>query len=256
MRPLWRDYSRYQGKVNHQVAKDNGVQGMIARAGISWGYQDSWFPHNWIEAGNVGYYRSSYHVLYPGENITRQADNWYKSHDELDTIPRVIDAELQHDSSNRAVGDAIWNMSEKVLERDGHRPWIYSRYMQLGLWLAHWTEEMINSHYYFLAQYKTARWSEHAGPPTLFKKLRRENVVLHQTADKIRGFPGESESYATDTDRWCLGDVVQMHSWIEEKYGTTDKPDVEPPINMALIEQKAYSKAITAIKALPNAPKD
>ena len=59
-RPLWRDYSRYQVKVNFDVAKANGVLGMAARAGISWGYTDPWFETNWNGAGQAGMYRINY----------------------------------------------------------------------------------------------------------------------------------------------------------------------------------------------------
>jgi hypothetical protein len=207
-RPLWRDLSRYQGVWNASISVANGVFGMASRAGISWGYQDAWFPANWANAGAVDMYRTSYHVLYPSENVTRQADNWYRVHPAIEVIPRVIDLEVSTSSSARRIADATWNMSEIVLARDGVRPLIYSRYQLINAWLVpYWTAEMLNQHYYWLAQFLYDRVREHPGPPTLPRNVEEKNVFMHQTADKKPGFPGEVESRCTDAsmDQFHLG---------------------------------------------------
>ena len=78
-----------------------------------------------------------------------------------------------------------------------------------------------------MAQYRTDRTIEHAGPPTLPYGVHPENVLLHQTADKIPGFAGECESAAIDYDRWTLGNEVQLEDYITAEYGG-EPPDPIP----------------------------
>jgi GH25 family lysozyme M1 (1,4-beta-N-acetylmuramidase) len=216
-RPLWRDYSVYQGQVDYDRAKANGVFGMAARAGISWGYQDQWYPRNWSEAGRVGMYRTSYHVLYPDQDVIRQADNWYRVHEEIDVIPRVIDLELKREQTHGKIAEATMRMSDVVFSRDGVRPIIYSRRLLVNDWLRTWTTGMLNDHFWWLAQYLTDRVREHEGPPTLPERINRDRIILHQTADK-KTQPGEVAG-TVDFNRWCIGNVPDMYQFIDQNWG-------------------------------------
>lgn len=244
IRPLWRDISRYQMYWNHAVAVLHGILGVFVRAGISWGYHDPFFRVNYDGAEGL-MYRSSYHVLYPGESVLKQADKvWYIEQPEIDTIPRCIDFEALKNVTYSQAGDACWEMSELVYSRDGIRPIIYSRYMLIEEYLRTWTPEMFAAHYWILAQYRYARWIEHAGPPTLPKykfsgsagpigkpMIHSSNIILHQTADKKIPFPGEVPTpYAgksIDYDRWELGTEEQMVQFIE---GTWNGAPPPPPV--------------------------
>ena len=252
-RPLWRDYSRYQLYVDYDVAKAKGILGVYCRAGISWGYIDPFYNYNWEGAGRVGMYRSSYHVLYPSQSIVAQADKvWYKAQPEIEVIPRVIDLEVHGNQSWSRIGDATWAMSELVKSRDGVRPLIYSRSNLIESWLMHWTPAMLAEHFFILAQYRYYRWIEHRGPPTLPKykhvgsagplgteMVKREQVVMQQTADKKAPFSGElptrGASKSVDWDRWELGNEEEMHQWIATAWGdgTTSPPDeTVPPVDI------------------------
>jgi hypothetical protein len=256
-RPLWRDYSKHNGYSNPAVAKANGVAGIAARAGISWGYQDPFFDHHYIGAGIEGLYRTSYHVIYAGQPALQQADNWYKVHPERDIIPRIIDLEVEIAGLHpEKYAQTVAEMSEIVLARDGVRPWIYSRYLLINAWLSpYWSENYLNAHYYFLAQYRTIMSLEHAGPPTLPNGLRRDRVVLHQTACKKAGYPGEVESAAADYDRWELGDSLEMYAWIAAKYGgiTPPEPPPEPPgpVEFTLSQRQEGNRLILEIEVNP-----
>jgi len=245
-RPLWRDYSRYQGMVNFDIAKANGVLGMVARAGISWGYTDPFFETNWVGAGKVDMRRSSYHVLYPSESVIRQADNWYRIHPEREVIPRVIDLELHTDQSWKRIADQTWAMSQLVKSRDGIRPIIYSRYLLINQWLQSWTTEMLNDHYYWLAQYSWFGYREHAGPPTLPNRVRRDRVVLHQTSDHKAPFPGEVQSKSVDWDRWEIGNEEQMNQWIDVAWGEGPEPPPVPPAGIKEVKVTASALNIRA----------
>jgi len=240
-RPLWRDYSRYQGVVNFDIAKANGVLGMAARAGISYGYTDPWFENNWNGAGQAGIYRTSYHVLYPDQDITRQADNWFRIHPKLEVIPRVIDLELDRNQSANKIADQTWGMSEVVLSRDGVRPIMYSRRLLINQWLSSWTVEMLNQHYYWLAQYSWFGYREHAGPPTLPDRVRRERVILHQTSDHKLAPTGEVQSRSVDWDRWEIGDESEMHKWIDDTWGGSGPPTTPPAIKEVKVTASALN---------------
>ena len=244
-RPLMRDIARYQLYYDHDVGAANGVLGLFVRCGISYGYHDPFFKTNYNGAeGKM--YRTSYHVLYPSQSVVKQADQvWYDEHPVLDVMPRCMDLELSNDEYWKKIGDVAWDMSELVYARDGHRPIIYSRYKLIENWLRHWTPEMLNAHYYILAQYRYARWIEHAGPPTIPKYVlggnqevgkemfNRNRILLHQTADKKAPFPGEVPTpYAgksVDWDRWELGNEEEMHQWIKTAWGEGSAPPPPPP---------------------------
>lgn len=240
-RPLWRDYSRYQLLVNASVARINGVLGAAFRSGISWGYTDPFFYSNYTSFGEQGLYRTSYHVTYPDQPVVAQVDNWYRIHKEVDVIPRVIDLELQRGMPFQAIANHTWAISELVFSRDGKRPIIYSRKYLIDRWLApFWSVQMMNEHFWWVAQYLYTRWIEHPGPPTLPNKVLRENVILHQTADKKPGFPGEQYGSASvDWDRWEIGNTAEMHAWIAENWGSPVPP--LPPVYPWIGEVTAYA---------------
>ena len=154
-RPLMRDYSWWSGYVDMSVALENNIRGMFSRVGIGRYYADSTFPVNYSNAKVYGLYRSSYHVLNPTQSVITQADDiWFKYHSERDVVPRMLDLESSYGATASQIADATWDMSELVLSRDGVRPIIYSRYGLINPWLVpFWTPDMLNVHYYVLAQY-------------------------------------------------------------------------------------------------------
>ena len=263
-RPLWRDVSRYQMYWDHAVAVLNGVLGVFVRAGISWGYHDPFFRY--LYGGAAGkMYRSTYHVLFPTQSVVKQADKvWYVQQPKIEKIPRCIDLEVFGDASDAQVADSTWEMSELVFSRDGVRPIIYSRYKLIEKGLHDWTPEMLNKHYWILAQYRFARWLEHKGPPTLPKypngtyMINRSNVILHQTADKKKPFPGEVPTpYAgksIDYDRWEIGNEIEMHKWIDDTWGNGSTPPPPPPLGIK--EVKVTASALNIRKESNAASKD
>lgn len=244
-RPLWRDYSKYQGIVNFDIAVANGVLGFTARSTIASGGVDTWFPQNWSEAGRVGKYRNSYHVLHPDQLVLPQADNWYTINPEIDLIPRVIDLEVQNGTAFNQIADRTWELSEIVKSRDGVRPWIYSRRLLVNSWLASWTTAMLNEHYWWMAEYLWDRVTEHPGPATVPNRVDPLRILLHQTADKKPGFPGEAQSAAVDYDRWEQGDEAALHAFIATTYGGSPPPI--PPLPPVVIGQLIQMVVISPV---------
>jgi hypothetical protein len=233
-RPLWRDYSRYQGEVNAAIAVANGVHGMAHRCGISWGYHDAWFQTNYASFDELAY-RTSYHVPYPDQPIIAQLDKvWYFEHPEIEIIPRIIDSEVSRNQHPEKIAEFTWDMSEIIKSRDGVRPIIYSRKGLIDAWFSpYWTDDMLNDHYWWLAQYLFLP-NEHPGPPDLPDKIRRDRVIMHQTSHKKPGFPGEVESRSVDWDRWELGSEREMYQFIAREWGEAPLP---PPTDCTCLDE-------------------
>jgi hypothetical protein len=230
-RPLWRDYSRWDTVVDFDAAKMGGVLGMAARSSIGRLYTDPWFENNWNQAGRVQMYRTSYHVIWPSLTVADQLDRWYKSHPEIDVIPRVIDLEVSNNQPSAIIAQRTWDLSQAVKARDGKRPIIYSRKNLIEAWLVpHWNENMLNDHFWWLAQYLWDRRREHPGPPDRPAKIKESQIVMHQTADKKPPLPGETNRTIADWDRWEIGNETNMHAWIEQIWGGGEPPE-EPPDN-------------------------
>jgi hypothetical protein len=252
-RPLWRDYSRHQKFVNSVVAIQNGVHGFAHRATISWGYKDPYFSANWAAFDGYPVYRTSYHVIYPGEPVIRQLDNWYSVHDEIETVPRVLDLELHHNQPVKKIADVTWEMAEIIEARDGIPPILYTRRLLANSWLASWTKEMKNHLWWWLAQYLYNGYIEHPGEPTRPIGVEEERIILHQTSDKKLAPAGEVESKSVDWNRWEIGNKMQMHEWISSNWGGAAPPpppdEIEP---IEPIEKRIVTASALNMRSLPS----
>lgn len=244
-RPLWRDYSRYDLNINLDVAWLNGVNGAAFRYAMGWGGTDDTFPRRWEQAGFIeGMYRTGYSVLYPSLDVEQQCDHWFALMPKIDTIPRVLDAELQDGQTDAKVGQSIWQACEIIKSYDGVYPIIYSRYMLLDRWLRYWSQEDVESKYYWGARYLWDRTREHPGPPygsMVYTTIPDERWILQQTADKKAPFPGETErSTIVDWDRWLHGDVDTMRQWISDTWGETPDDHTHAGLEDEIDATKAY----------------
>lgn len=204
------DVSKNEGMIDYAklAAYVPKVRGLAARASISWGYQDAWFPHNKAHCTERLWPFMAYHVTYPKQAARAQMENFYRVAGE--GTRKVIDFELAGDGGDDPIpappaqqAAMLSSSSDICLARDGIRPIIYSRYALINAWLLSWTSAMLNEHYYILAQYLDNKAVEHPGPPTLPSRVLRERVILHQTSDhKSNAGMGVPSKLATDTDRW------------------------------------------------------
>lgn len=81
------------------------------RAGISWGYQDPWFNYYFTETQRIKRIPMPYHVLYPGQDATRQMDNFFRILGSIDfkTTPLVLDLELDHGQTKSRITQTTIN---------------------------------------------------------------------------------------------------------------------------------------------------
>lgn len=230
-RPLWYDVSYWQGVINAEQMLLAGANGCVVRACVGRLYRDPYFAENWTRLGQTWMCRASYGVYVPGQQWLAQLDNWYTVAPGRDVIPRVIDLEIQDEAvPAAAIAADVWKWVVEIEKRDGARPIIYSRANLVDLWIEpYWTAEQINSVYWWMAQYTWDRIREHPGPPTITKKMDRNRVVLHQTADKKPAPEGIVRTKSIDWDRWELGSTANMREFIKYTWGNgTPEPEPEP----------------------------
>lgn len=208
MNSLGVDVSRYNGPVNWQVGKANGVKYAGYRASISWGYRDPFAAYNRDGLRAQGIYRMPYHVLYPGEPIAAQVNNFYQAaaEDWTQAVP-VLDLELHHNFDKFVITRAIVQWCEQVEAATKRKPIIYSRaswvneHTTLGDWRNRWD--------WWLAQYLFDRTIERPAPPT--RPTGVTDWLIHQNCDKKTAFPGfaaEGFIATCDIDRWNGDDAV------------------------------------------------
>jgi lysozyme len=194
------------------------------RSGVSWGYTDPWFVHNW--AGAQGMPRMAYHVIYFGEDATKQMDALFKivqgdwKHDRL-----VLDLEVAADNTKSKITDTTAKCINLIEARTGKRPVLYSR--------ASWVNQNMNVLAmpicdWWLAQYKYALpyplyTPEATSPPALPTGV--SDWLIHQTGEKYSGKEVGVSSYYVDSNRWN-GDVHSVLDYFG--YG-----EVEPDVPMS-----------------------
>lgn len=202
------DVSAYNGQMDWGKAKAHNVSFAGMRATISWGYRDKWLPHNLYGAKQQNIERMCYHVLYPGESVTRQVDNFAKSVGEWEDIAPVIDVELDHGYGKNVITAAIISIIHETQGIIGKEPIIYSR----AQWINTFTlpGEWRQTVKWWLAQYYD-RTKEDTRPPDL--PFGVSNWLIHQNADKYPQFCNGPDGISTvDTNRWN-GDEAAMRAW-------------------------------------------
>ena len=236
------DVSRYDGLINWGAVEAHTpeVAFIAFRSTISSGYRDPFFTANWREAGLRGYNRLAYHVVYPGEDATRQADNLFGhiGNDLKPTDRFVLDDEVEHDVSILRHTDTDRKLADVIFRRTLHKPLLYSRteyldrrvdlsqLLDLPLWLAQYLKKP------FWAKYA----NEHPGPPTLPRHAT--TWLVHQTGDKMPPFCATSGKATQDYDRWN-GDEAAVNHFFGSENNTHNVfiPIVSTPVPEQPIEQ-------------------
>jgi GH25 family lysozyme M1 (1,4-beta-N-acetylmuramidase) len=187
------------------IAKSHGVHFGAARATISWGYQDKWFPNSWQGMKEQGIHRFAYHVLYPSQSYKTQADNFLRVvGDQWDDAFPVNDFELDQGVGKSQTTDCILGFNDYVSQRApkvvnySRKSWV-EEFTVLGEWRKYYD--------WWLAQYLNDRAKESPPPPVL--PIGATKWLIHQNADHYPAWPGFTpDSKMMDTNRWNGDDSV------------------------------------------------
>jgi len=229
------DVSRYDGFLRWDAVDAHipRVTFIAFRCTISWAYRDPFFAANWAEAGKRGYNRMAYHVVYPNEDATKQADNFFTHLGKYDEHDRfVLDVEVEHDASLLKYTKTVSDIAQIFERNTGMLPILYSRaeFIQrrllfrnlpkMHLWLAQYLKPKPGSIYA----------DEHPGPPVLPKGA--STWLIHQTGKDCRAFCASTDKKYQDYNRWngdekavneYFGRVKESKPTIEERIEDLEK---------------------------------
>lgn len=195
------------------------VRGVLVRAHRA-DWPDPAWEHFVSESERLELPWGSWHVLSRHINATVQAEAWITR--PAGPLGRWIDYETWKDGSIPTGTQLIeaWDRCERADQRTCGA---YSRYMLIDRYLNAVPTSLLNARPWWLAQYLYLQQirGEHPGPPTLPARIRREQVYLHQTADKLAPEPKSAlpNAHAMDRDRWVAPITIEQY---------TDE-GVEPP---------------------------
>ena len=147
-RVLFCDISKWNGRVNFEIMKAAGAEGVYMRASMGTMYPDPEFLASRVRVENVLPF-GAYHALTVGDGAQQGHNFCTMLGDDPGLFPRVIDVELLSVGANivRACVQHVYNVYQEW-------PWIYTsvNYWPLvvgetdkrwieercGLWVAHW----------------------------------------------------------------------------------------------------------------------
>jgi GH25 family lysozyme M1 (1,4-beta-N-acetylmuramidase) len=148
------DVSYYQGTIDWDRVKDDGVEFAFIRVSDGLANPDSKFARNWAEAKRVGLRRGAYQYFRPNRDATAQADLLLGRMGALEAgdLPPVIDVETSGGLSSRSVASRVHTWLDHVESQTGVTPIIYtgpyfwrdsvggpSFGAEHPLWVAHYT---------------------------------------------------------------------------------------------------------------------
>jgi GH25 family lysozyme M1 (1,4-beta-N-acetylmuramidase) len=240
--PFGIDISKYQyssdGKQKPNFDTINATCSFVAvRAGISWGYTDPWFAYSWQ---HLDVPRLAYHVVYPGEDASRQMSHFLNIVQPEANDRLVLDLELDHGYSKARITQTVNDCLAYILDNTGRYPVIYSRASwvnqfldvsalptNLDWWLAH-----------YLARRPAPLYTPEKTPPPLLPKGVTQ-WLIHQTGERGNGGAVGVRSHYVDTNRFN-GTLDELRAY----FGLGEEtPEPEPPVE---VEDKLFdAKVVT-----------
>ena len=147
------DVSKWQGQIDWNAVKNDGVHYAIIRATHGIDIVDEWFDYNWEQTHALGIPVGVYQYFEPAQDPIAQADLMLAMMGELQPgdLPPVIDVESSTGSTPAQTAAAVGAWIDHVEEATGVKPIIYTgRYfwqdnvqsddfVDYPLWIAHYT---------------------------------------------------------------------------------------------------------------------
>ncbi|MBX7100547.1 MAG: hypothetical protein K1X89_22710 [Myxococcaceae bacterium] len=124
------DVSGYQPNTNWAQVKAAGKQFAIIKATEGTGYVNPYFARDWAGTKANGMIRGAYHFFRPGTNAVAQADHFVSTMGALGDgdLPGMLDLEVTDGLGPSAVAAAVRAFVDRVEQRSGRRPIIYTGY--------------------------------------------------------------------------------------------------------------------------------
>ena len=196
------DVSKYQGTIDWDQVKDDGVVFAIIRVSDGTGYYDPQFDRNWAEAQRVGVIRGVYQFWRTDDDPTEQAQLVLDHMGALEPgdLPPTMDIETDDGIADIGVRlDRMRTWMEVMREGTGADPMIYGGRYSWAELTDNTTE--FNNHTLWHAQYTSAAC------PTIATGWDHWNIWQHSSTGRVQGIGGGNSD--VDMNRFN-GDQSQL----------------------------------------------
>lgn len=122
------DVSKWQGEINWDAVKGDGVIYSFIRASNGTGILDEYFARNWAEAKRVGIKRGAYQYFRASQDPIAQADVFLQIVGQMEDgdLPPVIDVEDAEGATPAQLAENVGKWIARVEGATGKRPIIYT----------------------------------------------------------------------------------------------------------------------------------
>ena len=184
------DVSKWQGTINWDQVKNDGVEFAIMRVSDGTSYTDEQFARNWSEAKRVDIVRGAYQFFRSDDDTAEQAQMVIDAIGTLEPgdLPPTIDLESDDGVDNATRIARVHQWMDTIEAFAGAKPFIYSgKYW----WQDHMGTAEFNDHPLWHAQYTAAAC------PTLASQWPRWHVWQYTSEGRVAGINGN-----VDTNRF------------------------------------------------------
>lgn len=146
------DVSKWQGQINWDAVKNDGVHYAFIRSNNGTNILDEFFAYNWAEAKRVGIKRGAYQYFRANQDPIAQADKFLATVGAMDAddLPPVIDVEDHEGSTPAQLAANVGAWIQRVEAATGKRPIIYTG---LYFWKDHVGSDAYVDYPLWIAQY-------------------------------------------------------------------------------------------------------
>jgi len=143
------DVSHYQGDIDWQQVKTNGINFVYLKATDGITFQDPRYTHNKITLAQLQLPHGSYHFFEANDDPILQAKNFLKTTGTKMVLPPVLDIEISKDQTAELIKSRVKIWLDYVEMQTACRPMIYS----YGDFWKTYMEEEFSDYKFWLADY-------------------------------------------------------------------------------------------------------
>jgi len=140
------------------------------------------------EIRRKGMFFGAWGFMFKHLSVKEQIEAWLTGSPRGD-LPFTVDYEASPKYGNTIpTASQLLEACKRIEDAEGRECIIYSRKNLVDINLATMTADDLNKRWWWLAQYPLV--GEHPGPVALPSRVKRERVIIHQTADRLPPPPG------------------------------------------------------------------
>ena len=187
------DVSHWQGAIDWEKVKDDGVKGVFIKATEGTSYVDPKFKENAINAKKAGLKIGFYHFAHPNNDPVKEVEHFLKTiKDFQNDLPLVLDLENNKGLTKSQVTAFAEKWLNEIIKRTGQTPLFYS----YTSFIKSYIDKSLNKFPLWIAQYTTALKPSSNGIWNEWK------VWQYSDSGKVNGINGNVDLNYMELDFW------------------------------------------------------